>query len=75
MRVEESGLIWLNQLFFNLARPNSYKENKTPWQLAHEKRPALSQQIAMIPPVIIDELLEKHVEPSPRVGHHVPSTP
>lgn len=63
------------QLFFNLLRPNSYKENKTPWQIAHEKQPSLSQQIAMIPPVFIDELLEKHVEPSPGVGHHVPSTP
>ena len=25
------------QLFFNLHRPNSYKERKTPWQLAQEK--------------------------------------
>jgi len=25
------------QLFFNLHRPNSYKEHKTPWQLAQEK--------------------------------------
>jgi len=63
------------QLFFNLLRPNSYKEHKTPWQIAKEKQPSLSQQIAMIPPVFIDDLLEKHVETSPRVGHHVPSTP
>jgi len=63
------------QLFFNLLRPNSCKEHKTPWQLAHEKRPALSQQIAMIPPVFIDELLEKDVETPFEVGHHVPSTP
>jgi transposase len=63
------------QLFFNLVRPNSYKEHKTPWQLAQDKQPALSQQIAMIPPVFIDQLLEKHVETSLGVGHHVPSTP
>jgi transposase len=63
------------QLFFNLLRPNSYKEHKTPLQLVHEKQPALSPHIAMIPPVFIDELLENHVESSFRVGHHVPSTP
>jgi len=63
------------QLFFNLARPNAYKEHKTPWQLALDKQPTLSQHIAMIPPVFIDELLENHVESSFRVGHHVPSTP
>ena len=39
------------QLFFYLVRPNSYKENKTPWQLAKEKYPGLSVDIARIPPV------------------------
>lgn len=63
------------QLFFNLLRPNSYKEHKTPWQIAREKQPTLSQQIAMIPPVFIDELLDKDIETSLRVGHHVPSAP
>ena len=63
------------QLFFNLLRPNSYKENKTPWQIAREKQPKLSQEIAMLPPVFIDDLLEKSVETAPWVGHHVPSTP
>jgi hypothetical protein len=63
------------QLFFNLARPNSYKEHKTPWQIAREKQPTLSQQIPMIPPVFIDELLEKHLETPPTVGHDVPSIP
>jgi len=63
------------QLFFNLVRTNSYKEHKTPWQLAQEKQPTLSQQIAMIPPVFIEDLLEIKVENSFKVGHDVPSTP
>jgi hypothetical protein len=63
------------QLFFNLYRPNSYKEHQTPWQLAKEKQSNLSQQIAMIPPVFIEDLLEIKVENSSRVGHDVPSTP
>mgnify|MGYP001578842865 CR=1 FL=1 len=44
------------QLFFNLHRPNSYKEHKTPWQLAQEKNPDLDQHLLMIPPVDLDRL-------------------
>lgn len=45
------------QLFFNLKRPNSYKEHKTPWQLAQEKKPDLDKRLLMIPPVDLDKLL------------------
>lgn len=44
------------QLSFNLHRPNSYKENKTPWQLAQEKKPDLDKHLLMIPPVDLDKL-------------------
>jgi len=44
------------QLFFNLHRPNSYKEHKTPWQLAQEKKPDLDKHLLMIPPVDLDRL-------------------
>ena len=44
------------QHFFNLHRPNSYKENKTPWQLTQEKRPDLDKHLLMIPPVDLDRL-------------------
>jgi transposase len=63
------------QLFFNLARPNSYKENKTPWQLAKEKELGLSQSIALIPPVFIEDLLEIKLENPLKWGHDVSSTP
>ncbi|MBF0532375.1 MAG: hypothetical protein HQL23_04675, partial [Candidatus Omnitrophica bacterium] len=50
------------QLFFNLKRPNSYKEHKTPLQLALEKKPDLNQQLLLVPPVDLDKLLRmKHV--------------
>ena len=45
------------QLFFNLKRPNSYKEHKTPWQLARQKNPHLDKRLLMIPPVDLDKLL------------------
>jgi transposase-like protein len=49
------------QLFFNLKRPNSYKEHKTPLQLALEKKPDLNQRLLLVPPVDLDKLLRmKH---------------
>ena len=45
------------QLFFNLVRTNSYKEHKTPLQLALEKKPDLNQQLLLVPPVDLDKLL------------------
>ena len=49
------------QLFFNLERPNTYKENKTPWQLAQEKLPDIKKDVAMIPAVDLDVLLYGHI--------------
>ena len=49
--------VYSYQLFFNLERPNSYKEGKTPWQLAKDKVPDLDPKVLMIPPVDLDALL------------------
>jgi hypothetical protein len=38
------------QVFFNFQRPNSYKENKTPWQLVKEKRPDLPPEALLLLP-------------------------
>jgi len=48
---------WSYQLFFNLMRPNTYKEKKTPWEIAQEKEPGISIEIAKIKPVLLDDLL------------------
>ena len=56
-------------------RPNSYKENKTPWELAKEKQKDLSKKIAMIPPVFIEDLMEKDLENLAQGGHDVSSVP
>ena len=63
------------QLFFNLMRPNSYKENKTPWQIAKEKNPNLSVEVAKIPPVFLDDLLNKKLELLSQGGYDVSSVP
>ncbi len=68
------------QLFFNLMRPNTYKENKTPWQIAKEKEPGLSIEVAKIKPVLLGDLLAEKMK-AMRIdfltqgGYDVPSTP
>jgi len=31
-----------------------YKEGKSPWQLAKEKKPGLTQKVLMLPPIDLD---------------------
>ena len=68
------------QLFFNLMRPNTYKENKTPWQIAKEKEPGLSIEVAKIKPVMLGDLLAEKMKAMridflTRGGYDVYSTP
>ena len=53
--------VYSYQLFFNLGRPNTYKEGKTPWQLAKEKIPALDPALMMLPVVDLDALLVQKI--------------
>jgi len=45
------------QMFFNFERPNTYKENKTPWELAKEKKPKLRKEALILPPIDLDALV------------------
>jgi transposase len=63
------------QLFFNLERPNTYKENKNPWQLAQEKRPDLPKEALMLPPVDLDALFNKKLAKLAIGGYYVSSSP
>jgi len=63
------------QMFFNLERPNTYKENKSPWQLAKEKRPDLPREALMLPPVDLDALLDKKLANLTLGGYDVCSSP
>ena len=63
------------QTFFNFQRPNSYKENRTPWQLAKEKHPELPEEALLLPPVDLDVLLNKKFAFSPLGGYDVSSAP
>lgn len=63
------------QLFFNLERPNTYKERKSPWQLAREKRPDIQKEALMLPPVDLDALLNKKLAKLAIGRYHVYSAP
>lgn len=63
------------QLFFNLERPNTYKENKSPWQLAKEKNPDLPKEALMLPPIDLDALLDKKLANMAKGGYYVSSSP
>src|SRR6202030_2329428 len=42
------------QLYFNLARPNSHKENQTPWQIIERLAPRSPLELCLLPPVFLD---------------------
>jgi transposase len=63
------------QLFFNLERPNTYKEHKSPWQLAKEKRPDIPKEALMLAPVDLDALLDKKLANLTQGGYDVCSAP
>jgi transposase len=67
--------VYSYQLFFNLVRTNSYKENKTPWQIAQEKSPHSSIEIAKIPPVDLCSLLKRKIDFLSKRGYDVSSVP
>jgi hypothetical protein len=63
------------QLFFNLHRPNSYKEHKTPRQLAQEKNPGLDKRLLMIPPVDLDQLFTWYAPNLAQGGNNLLTVP
>ena len=57
------------QLYFNLARPNSHKENKTPWQIIEQLAPRSPLDLCLLPPINLDYFL------NPQGGYHLPLHP
>jgi transposase len=63
------------QLFFNLKRTNTYKENKTPYELAKEKEPDISDSFFRMPPIDLDyaaDLLYKYHTNQPAMSLPIP---
>ena len=46
------------QLYFNLVRPNSHKENQSPWQIIERLAPRSPLELCFLPPVFLDYYLK-----------------
>jgi len=46
------------QLYFNLARLNSHKDNQTPWQIIERLAPRSPLELCLLPPVFLDYYLK-----------------
>jgi transposase len=57
------------QLYFNLARLNSHKENQSPWQIIERLAPRSPLQLCLLPPVFLDYYLND------QGGYDVPRLP
>jgi transposase len=45
------------QLYFNLVRPNSHKQNQSPWQIIERLAPRSPLELCLLPPVFLDYYL------------------
>jgi transposase len=57
------------QLYFNLVRLNSHKENQSPWQIIERLAPRSSLELCLLPPVFLDYYLND------QGGYDVPRLP
>jgi|TARA_B100001964_G_C14158578_1_gene565536 hypothetical protein len=53
---------------FNAVRKNSYKGNKTPWDIAQERNPEISAYIAALSPFYLDELFNRKFDSNAKWG-------
>jgi len=63
------------QLWFNLARRNSAKEDKTPWELVNEKLPAAHPMLPLLGVEYLDELHHSILHSSAAGGYDVWALP
>ncbi len=45
-------------LYFNLQRKNSYKKNRTPWEIALQRQSQLHPQLPRFPPLFLDQFFK-----------------
>ena len=56
-RAEFLAKVTTYQLYFNLVRPNSHKENQSPWQIIERLAPRSPLELRLLPPVFLDYYL------------------
>lgn len=55
--------------WFNVARKNSYKGYKTPWEIIHQRDPTISPQIAILEAMSLDQILRKKLARPTKRGY------
>jgi hypothetical protein len=58
-------------LRLNVGRRNSGKENKTPWEMIHERELQVDAAVCAPPPMFLDELFMKKLDSKLMWGYHV----
>lgn len=58
-------------LWFNVVRKNSYKENQTPWEIAKKKLPKVNSKLPTLSPVFLDELYFQRTKINHKRGYDV----
>jgi transposase len=77
-RAEFLAKVSLDQLYFNLARPNSHKGGLTPWQIVQQLAPRLPLDLCLLPPVFLDyrlDALRPDHRTTPQGGYDLPRYP
>ena len=62
-------------LWFNIARKNSYKENKTPWEIIREKIRNPNPNIPVLPAFSLNDVFRQKLKNQGPGGYHVGSLP
>jgi hypothetical protein len=57
------------QHYWNFGRPNSYKADRTPWEILREAEPRAPASLLLLPPVDLEKLFKNQVD------HHLPDHP
>lgn len=58
-------------LWFNVGRRNSGKEHRTPWELIHEREPAIDPAVCALPRVYLEELFMRKLDSKLLWGYDV----
>ena len=70
-RIEFFAKAYSYQLFYNYFRPNSGKEDQSPWQIVQKVFPDINKNVLNLQPIHLDSLTTQFIEG----GYHLPKFP